>query len=87
MEEFIRQNKHLPEIPSASEVKKDGIDIGANQALMLKKIEELTLYVIEQNKELQELKDQNKKLTHANQKIEKLQLQIKELKKLIVQKN
>ncbi|HSZ33160.1 MAG TPA: hypothetical protein VK772_07605, partial [Puia sp.] len=87
VEEFIRQNKHLPEIPSASEVKKDGIDIGANQALMLKKIEELTLYVIEQNKELQELKDQNNKLTHANQKIEKLQLQIEELKKLIVQKN
>jgi hypothetical protein len=41
--EFIRKNKHLPEIPSAKEVEEKGISVGDNQALMLKKIEELKL--------------------------------------------
>ena len=56
LEEFIQLNKHLPEVPSADEVQKDGVDLGDNQALLLKKIEELTLIVIEQNKQIQELK-------------------------------
>lgn len=50
LEKFIKENKHLPEIPSAREIEKNGIDIGDNQALLLKKIEELTLYVIELKK-------------------------------------
>jgi hypothetical protein len=53
VEKYIQQNKHLPEVPSAAEVKKDGIDLGDNQAVLLKKIEELTLYIIEQNKKLE----------------------------------
>lgn len=61
VEQFIRKNKHLPEIPSATEVKKDGLDLGDNQAILLKKIEELTLYLIQQNKKIeaqeQELKE------------------------------
>ncbi|GAB3423650.1 hypothetical protein [Niabella aquatica] len=47
---FITQNGHLPGVSSAKEVEQNGIDLGANQAVLLKKIEELTLYVIEQNK-------------------------------------
>lgn len=54
VEAFIQKNKHLPDMPSAAEVEKNGIDLGANQANMLKKIEELTLYVIEQNKKIEE---------------------------------
>lgn len=50
IERYILQHHHLPEIPSADEVKKSGIDLGSNQALLLKKVEELTLYLIEQNK-------------------------------------
>jgi uncharacterized coiled-coil protein SlyX len=50
LEKFIQQNNHLPEIPSADEVAKEGLDLGSNQAALLKKIEELTLYIIEQNK-------------------------------------
>jgi hypothetical protein len=50
VEKYIQQNKHLPEVPSATEVKKEGVDLGDNQAVLLKKIEELTLYIIEQNK-------------------------------------
>jgi hypothetical protein len=53
VEKYIQQNKHLPEIPSAAEVKNNGIDLGDNQAVLLKKIEELTLYIIEQNKKLE----------------------------------
>jgi len=52
--QYIRDNHHLPEIPSADSVEKAGIDVGANQAALLKKVEELTLYVIEQNKLLQQ---------------------------------
>ncbi|RPE08251.1 hypothetical protein EGT74_14400 [Chitinophaga lutea] len=56
LERFIKTNKHLPEVPSAAAVAKDGIDLGENQATLLKKIEELTLYVIELKKEVEELK-------------------------------
>lgn len=59
LEQFIKQHKHLPEVPSAATVAQDGIDLGDNQALLLKKIEELTLYVIELKKEIDALKKQN----------------------------
>lgn len=49
-EQFIKENRHLPEIPSAKEVAKDGINLGEMNAKLLQKIEELTLYMIEQNK-------------------------------------
>ncbi|MBI2273966.1 MAG: hypothetical protein HYU70_09235 [Bacteroidetes bacterium] len=51
VESFIKSNKHLPEVPSAKEVEEKGISVGDNQALLLKKIEELTLYVIALQKE------------------------------------
>jgi hypothetical protein len=53
VEQYIQQEKHLPEVPTAAEVKKEGLDVGDNQALLLKKIEELTLYVIQQQKQLE----------------------------------
>lgn len=53
LEKYIRANRHLPEIPTAAEVEKEGIDVGSNQTALLKKIEELTLYIIEQNKKLE----------------------------------
>jgi len=55
LEQFIQLNKHLPEVPTADDVQKNGIDLGENQALLLKKIEELTLIVIEQNKRIDSL--------------------------------
>ena len=60
VEEYIQQNKHLPEIPSAAEIKKEGLDLGGNQALLLKKIEELTLYIINQDKRIRELESKAK---------------------------
>ncbi|WP_461630293.1 hypothetical protein [Labilibaculum euxinus] len=52
---FIKESKHLPEIPTQDEVKKDGVSLGEMNAKLLQKIEELTLYVIEQQKQIQEL--------------------------------
>ncbi len=56
VERFIKKYRHLPDVPSATEVAKEGVDLGENQAVLLKKIEELTLYIIEQQKQIDELK-------------------------------
>ncbi|MCF8449732.1 MAG: hypothetical protein K9G49_07670 [Taibaiella sp.] len=61
VEEYIKKNKHLPEIPSAAEVAKDGIDLAEIDAKLLQKIEELTLHVIEQQKRIESLEKQAKK--------------------------
>jgi hypothetical protein len=53
VETFIKENQHLPDIPSEDEIKASGIDVAQMNALLLKKIEELTLYVIELEKKLQ----------------------------------
>lgn len=50
VESFIEENHHLPEVPSAEEISKDGVDVYQMEATLLQKIEELTLYMIEQNK-------------------------------------
>lgn len=55
VENFIKENKHLPEIPSAEEVAKNGVNVGQMESKLLQKIEELTLYIIEQNKRITEL--------------------------------
>ncbi|RXK82903.1 TMF family protein [Filimonas effusa] len=70
VETFIKENKHLPEVPSAAEVKKEGLDLGENQAILLKKIEELTLYIIGQNKQISQ---QNKKIESMEKQIAALQ--------------
>lgn len=58
-ESYIKQNGHLPNIPSAAEVEKEGIQLGEMNALLLQKVEELTLYVIELQKQIDELKGDN----------------------------
>jgi hypothetical protein len=58
---FISANRHLPEMPTAEEVEKEGIDLGEMDAKLLKKIEELTLYVLELKKENDEIKERLKK--------------------------
>ncbi len=55
LEKEIKQNKKLPNIPSANEVKENGLNLGEIQAKMMQKIEELTLYLIAQQKKIQEL--------------------------------
>lgn len=56
VKQYIDQNGHLPEMPSAKEVETDGLQLGQMNALLLKKIEELTLHVIRQQEEIEQLK-------------------------------
>ncbi len=56
VELFINENGHLKDIPSNEEVEKNGIEVGEMNKLLLQKIEELTLYLIEQNKEIVDMK-------------------------------
>jgi hypothetical protein len=51
VENYINQNKHLPEVPAAKEMEANGVNLGEMNMLLLKKVEELTLYVIELKKE------------------------------------
>ncbi|MDN5215680.1 hypothetical protein QQ020_26620 [Fulvivirgaceae bacterium BMA12] len=57
LEAFIKANKHLPEIPSAEEVAENGVSLGEMDSKLLQKIEELTLYIIDQQKEIEILKE------------------------------
>lgn len=56
LEQYINANRHLPEVPSAEEVSANGIDLGEMNAILLQKVEELTLHVIELQKQIDELK-------------------------------
>ena len=67
LERFVSTNRHLPEVAPAAEMEQDGIDLSEMNALLLKKVEELTLYVIQQQKDIEKLncdieylKNQNK---------------------------
>ncbi|RIV27767.1 bZIP transcription factor [Fibrisoma montanum] len=63
VEQYVKTNKHLPGIPSAEEVVHQGVDVGQMDAKLLEKIEELTLYIISQQKELAVLRQQVTNLT------------------------
>ena len=62
VERYIKKHQHLPEVPSADNIAKDGLDLGDNQSILLKKIEELTLYVIEQNKKIEQMQSRIQEL-------------------------
>jgi hypothetical protein len=56
VEAFVKTNSHLPDVPSEAEIKEKGIDVEQMNATLLKKVEELTLYLIEMKKENAEIK-------------------------------
>ena len=66
VEDHIKKNGHLKNIPSADEVEKNGILLGEMNAKLLQKIEELTLYLIQQNKEMKVLKERIKTLENQD---------------------
>jgi hypothetical protein len=72
VEEFIKENKHLPEIPSAKQMEEEGVGLAEMNKLLLQKVEELTLYVIEQQKEIEQLKAKEEKITDLEKAIELL---------------
>jgi hypothetical protein len=59
LESFIKTNKHLPNIPSASEIESKGLKVGETNKAMMEKIEELALYIIQLKKEIDLLKTKN----------------------------
>ncbi|NII83293.1 hypothetical protein [Pedobacter sp. SG908] len=62
LESYIKENKHLPEIPSAKLIEKEGLVLGEMNKKLLKNLEELTLHVIELNKRMEKLEAENQKL-------------------------
>lgn len=58
VDQYIQTNHRLPDFPSADSIQRAGIDLGGTDAALLKKIEELTLYAIEQKKQMEEQKKQ-----------------------------
>ena len=84
VESYLHKEHHLPGVPSAAVVQKDGLDVGAGQAALLKKIEELTLYSIDQDKKIAE---QNKRQESQDQQLALLKKEVEELKMLIGKKS
>ncbi len=72
VEKYIKANKHLPDVPSADElVKEGGIDMNEMFAKQMQKIEELTLYIIDMKKEIKDLQAQNVKLKSSKGDVNK----------------
>lgn len=65
VEEYVKKNKHLPGVPSASEFKENGMNVSETSNLLLEKIEELTLYMIRLQKEVEQLKEENNALRNG----------------------
>ena len=59
---FIKENRHLPEVPSAEEFQENGYSVGEMDDLLLRKIEEITLYLLEQEKKIVALEAENAEL-------------------------
>ncbi|MGJ1437881.1 hypothetical protein [Sphingobacterium siyangense] len=62
IESYIKANKHLPEVPSAKEIQADGMDVAAMNLLLLKKVEEMTLHLIEKDKIINRIMERLEKL-------------------------
>lgn len=58
LKRYISENRHLPDMPSETEVAGDGVSVGEMQALLLRKVEELTLYTIQQQEMIERLREQ-----------------------------
>ena len=78
--DYIKTNKHLPEIPSAKEIKKDGLDLAEMNLLLLKKVEELTLYAIQQD---EEIKGQNLKSVEQKNLLEEQRKEIEDMRRFV----
>ncbi|MNL31415.1 hypothetical protein D3C87_1532020 [compost metagenome] len=87
VEKHINEKGYLKNIPSEEEALKNGISLGEMNAKLLQKIEELTLYIIEQNKEIQIIKNDNSNCKLISDKFELLQQEINYLKAKVSTKN
>ena len=62
LDQYIWKNKHIPDVPTQDEISKDGMDVYEINAVLLKKVKELTLYIIEQQKQIEQLENTIKKI-------------------------
>jgi hypothetical protein len=62
VERSIKKHKHLPGVPPAPKIKKEGIDLSKMQVILMKKIEELTLYTIRHQKQMEKYRLENAEL-------------------------
>jgi len=81
LDRFVRQRHHLPGIASEEEVKRNGIDVSEQQAALLKKLEEQTLYLIDQNKKLAGLASRVSALDREMERLKKENAQLKKVLK------
>ncbi|RQO80225.1 hypothetical protein DBR40_00995 [Pedobacter sp. KBW01] len=72
VEAFVKQNKHLPEVPSAKAMQENGLGVSEMQTKLLQKVEELTLYLIEQNKRIAGYESNQQKQQNEIEKLKKL---------------
>jgi len=79
LETYIQEEHHLPGIASAQQMQQEGLNLGDNQTQLLARIEELTLYVIQQDKETAALKDKIKQLEDRNKKLEDIEQRLEKL--------
>ncbi|CAM1374468.1 hypothetical protein [Tenacibaculum xiamenense] len=83
VEAHIQEKGHLKDIPSAKEVEKEGFFLGEMDAKLLQKIEELTLYTIQQEKKIESLQKQNEEIQSQQKQIDAQKKEIEELKKMV----
>jgi hypothetical protein len=81
VEEFIKTRGHLPSIPSAENMEKNGVNLAEMTKLLLQKIEELTLYTIEQD---EKLKRKNDQVSHLANEIEKMKSDLVTIKTMLL---
>ena len=73
VDNYIKENKHLPQIASATEMQNNGINLSEMNIKLLQKIEELTLYTIEQNKKINELQKENRRFSDIEKRLAQLE--------------
>ena len=76
VEAFIKSNKHLPEIPSAEEMEKAGVNLAEMNKLLLMKVEELTLYSIEQDKKIEKEREERRAMRGEVNELKKLVMEL-----------
>jgi hypothetical protein len=81
VESYIKANKHLPEVPSAKQMEEEGLNLKEMNLMLLKKVEELTLHLIEQEKKANELEKKNLEMMDINKKLEDVLIRLDKLEK------
>lgn len=73
VEKYIKENSHLQNVPTAEDIKSKGLELGEMAKIQQEKIEELTLYLIQQNKEIEKLKKENESFKNISERLSKIE--------------